>query len=80
MRTAEHLNGVAIARSSTVGCRMSRSIAASSESMANYAAMVNIYFMHYTLCRIHRTLRVGPAMEAKLTDRIWPNRKFLATR
>jgi hypothetical protein len=30
--------------------------------------MATIHFMHYTFCRIHRTLLVGPAMEAKLTE------------
>jgi hypothetical protein len=55
-------------------------MAASRESMANYDVMLNIYLMHYTFCRVHQTLRVGPAMEAKLTHRIWTNRKLLATR
>ena len=33
--------------------------------------MVALYFMHYNYCRIHKTLRVTPAMEARLTDRVW---------
>ena len=27
--------------------------------------------MHYNFVRIHRTLRVTPAMEAGLTNRVW---------
>jgi hypothetical protein len=30
-----------------------------------------LYFMHYNFCRIHQTLRVTPAMEAGITDRVW---------
>ena len=29
------------------------------------------YFMHYNFARIHKTLRVTPAMEAGLTDHVW---------
>lgn len=27
--------------------------------------------MFYNFCRIHKTLRVTPAMAAKVTDRLW---------
>jgi hypothetical protein len=27
--------------------------------------------MHYNFCRIHKSLRVTPAMEAGLTDHVW---------
>ena len=27
--------------------------------------------MHYNFARIHKTLRVTPAMEAGLTDHVW---------
>lgn len=27
--------------------------------------------MYYNFCRIHGTLRVAPAMEARVTDRLW---------
>lgn len=27
--------------------------------------------MHYNFCRVHKTLRVTPAMEAGLTDHVW---------
>jgi len=31
---------------------------------------VNLYFVYYNFCRIHQTLRVTPAMEAGIADRI----------
>jgi hypothetical protein len=34
--------------------------------------MVSLYFMHYNVGRVHQTLRVTPAMEAGLTDHVWP--------
>lgn len=33
--------------------------------------MVALYTVFYNFCRIHRTLRVTPAMEAGLTDHVW---------
>ncbi|HEV3277930.1 MAG TPA: IS1 family transposase, partial [Terriglobia bacterium] len=42
-----------------------------SKKVENHAAAVALYFMHYNFCRIHRTLRVTPAMEAGLTDHVW---------
>jgi hypothetical protein len=32
---------------------------------------LSICFMHYNFWRIHQTLRGTPAMEAKVTDRLW---------
>jgi len=29
------------------------------------------HFMHYNFARLHKTLRVTPAMEAGLSDHIW---------
>jgi hypothetical protein len=34
--------------------------------------------MHYNFCRVHKTLRVTPAMEAKLTDHVWTIAKLLS--
>lgn len=28
-------------------------------------------YMHYNFARIYQTLRVTPAMEAKISDRVW---------
>lgn len=30
-----------------------------------------LHFVHYNFCRIHQSLRVTPAMEAGLSDRVW---------
>ena len=32
--------------------------------------MVSLYTLHYNFCRIHKTLRVTPAMEIGLTDTV----------
>ena len=32
---------------------------------------VALYMMSYNFCRIHKTLRVTPAMEAGISDRVW---------
>ena len=42
-----------------------------SKKVENHAAMVAIHFMHYNFARIHKTLRVTPAMAAGLTDHVW---------
>src|SRR6266446_6133467 len=42
-----------------------------SKKAQNHAAMVAIHFMYYNFARIHKTLRVTPAMAAGLTGHIW---------
>ena len=42
-----------------------------SKKLENHGHMVALYFMHYNFCRVHKTLRVTPAMQAGLTDRVW---------
>jgi IS1 family transposase len=42
-----------------------------SKKFENHAHQVALYFMHYNYCRVHKTLRVTPAMEAGLTDHVW---------
>ncbi|MDE0226328.1 MAG: IS1 family transposase [Gammaproteobacteria bacterium] len=44
--------------------RFTRLTNAFSKKLAKHAAMVNLFFLHYNFCRIHKTLRVTPAMEA----------------
>jgi hypothetical protein len=34
--------------------------------------------MHYNFGRIHQTLRVTPAMEAGVTDRVWSVEEIVA--
>ncbi len=35
-----------------------------SKKLANHIHMLSLYFLHYNFCRVHKTLRVSPAMEA----------------
>lgn len=42
-----------------------------SKKVENYGHMVALYFMHFNFCRVHKTLRVTPAMEAGLSDHVW---------
>ena len=42
-----------------------------SKKVENHAAMVAIHFLYYNFGRIHKTLRVTPAMSAGLTDHVW---------
>lgn len=42
-----------------------------SKKYENHVHALALYFYHYNFSRIHKSLRVTPAMEAKLTDRIW---------
>ena len=42
-----------------------------SKKLENHGHAVAIHYMHYNYCRIHKTLRVTPAMEAGLTDHVW---------
>jgi IS1 family transposase len=42
-----------------------------SKKIENLFYAVALHFMYYNFCRIHKTLRVTPAMEAKVTDHVW---------
>jgi len=42
-----------------------------SKKIENHAYAVAIHYMHYNFCRIHKTLRVTPAMEAGISDHVW---------
>ncbi len=42
-----------------------------SKKAENHAHMVSLHFMHYNFCRIHKSLRVTPAMAAGVSDRLW---------
>jgi IS1 family transposase len=42
-----------------------------SKKFENHAHEIALYFFHYNYCRVHKTLRVTPAMEAGLTDHVW---------
>lgn len=42
-----------------------------SKKVENHAYAVAIHYMHYNFCRIHKTLRVTPAMEAGIASQVW---------
>jgi hypothetical protein len=45
--------------------------ASRTKKMENYALSVALHYMHYNSCRIHKTLRVTPAMASGVGDRLW---------
>ena len=42
-----------------------------SKKVANLHHAVALHFMHYNFCRLHQSLRVTPAMEARIADHPW---------
>jgi IS1 family transposase len=51
--------------------RFTRLTNAFSKKIENHALSVALHYMHYNFCRIHKTLRVTPAMAAGVTERLW---------
>lgn len=51
--------------------RFTRLTNAFSKNLENLQAAVALHFAHYNLVRVHKTLRVTPAMGANVTDRLW---------
>jgi hypothetical protein len=51
--------------------RFTRLTNAFSKKVENHAYAVALFYMHYNFCRIHKTLRVTPAMEAGIADHVW---------
>jgi len=42
-----------------------------SKKIQNHVAMVVIHAVYYNFGRIHKTLRITPAMAANLSDHVW---------
>lgn len=51
--------------------RFTRLTNAFSKKLANHVHMVSLYTVFYNWTRIHKTLRVTPAMEAGISDHVW---------
>ena len=51
--------------------RFTRLTNAFSKKLDNHMHALALYFVHYNFCRQHKTLRVSPAMQAGVTDRLW---------
>ena len=47
--------------------RFTRLTNAFSKKMENHCYAIALHFVYYNFCKIHKTLRVTPAMEARLT-------------
>ena len=54
-----------------IGGRDSDYANAFSKKFENHCHMVALYTVWYNFCRIHKSLKVTPAMQAGLTDRLW---------
>ena len=48
-----------------------------SKNLENLKAAVSVFMAWYNFCRVHQSLRVTPAIEAKLTDHVWSIRELL---
>jgi IS1 family transposase len=51
--------------------RFTRLTNAFSKKLDNHAHAVALHFLHYNFARIHKSLRVTPAMEAGIADHVW---------
>jgi len=49
-----------------------------SKKVENHAYQLAIHYMHYNFCRVHKTLRVTPAMEAGIADHVWTLEEIIA--
>jgi IS1 family transposase len=57
--------------------RFTRLTNAFSKKLENHVHALALYFMHYNFCRIHKSLRVTPAMATGVTDRVWDFKDIL---
>lgn len=51
--------------------RFTRLTNAFSKKVENHAAAVALHFIHYNFARVHKTLRITPAMAAGISDHVW---------
>ncbi len=51
--------------------RFTRPTNAFSKKVKNHAHAVVLHMMYYNFVRIHKTLRVNPALAAGVADRLW---------
>jgi IS1 family transposase len=57
--------------------RLTRLTYAYSKKWEHLHAALALHFAYYNFCRLHRSLRVTPAMEAGITDHVWTLRELL---
>jgi hypothetical protein len=58
--------------------RLTRLTNAFSKKFENHKAAIALHFAYYNFVKIHQTLRVTPAMEAGITERVWTIAELLA--
>ncbi len=51
--------------------RFTRLTNAFSKKAENLACALRLHFMHYNFCRVHKTVKMTPAMAAGLADHPW---------
>jgi hypothetical protein len=51
--------------------RFTRLTNAFSKKFQNHVHALALYFVFYNFCRIHKTLRMAPAMAAGIADKLW---------
>lgn len=51
--------------------RFTRLTNAFSKKLENHGHMVALHFLHYNFARVHKTLRITPAMAAGISDHVW---------
>jgi IS1 family transposase len=51
--------------------RFTRLTNAFSKKVENHIAAVSLHSMYYNFVRVHKTLKISPAMAAAVTDRLW---------
>lgn len=51
--------------------RFTRLTNAFSKKLENHMHAISLFHMHYNFCRIHKSLRVTPAMEAGIDGHVW---------
>ena len=58
--------------------RYARLTNAFSKRIENHCNALALYFVYYNFVRIHKTLRVTPAMAASVTDKLWETKDIVA--
>ena len=58
--------------------RFTRLTNAFSKKLENLKASVALHYAHYNFVRVHRTLRMTPAMAAEVSDHIWTHEELIA--
>ena len=59
--------------------RLTRLTNAFSKTLKNLKAAVALHFAWYNFVRVHKSLRVTPAMQAGIADHVWDLGELLGT-